>query len=224
MDQNPFNALPPVVVALAAVIAGIEVLFQLADAGLLGGAAGVGWRQGALQDYAVFDQVWHFMIDNRLAPPEQLARFVTYPLIQSGALPAVFALVFVLAIGKAVGEVFAPWAVLALFFGSALGGGLAFVVLLDAPGQLNGAFPPVYGLIGGFTFLLWTNLAAHGANANRAFILIAVLLGVQLLFALLNGDWRGVVSEAAGFATGFALSFVLSPGGWARVVAKLRRR
>ncbi|MEY4697689.1 MAG: hypothetical protein RIT14_2117, partial [Pseudomonadota bacterium] len=32
------------------------------------------------------------------------------------------------------------------------------------------------------------------------------------------------VADLAGFATGFALSFVVSPGGWRRVVAKLRQR
>ena len=42
-NVSPFNVLPPVVVALTVVIAGLEVMFQLATAGFLGGQGGVGW-------------------------------------------------------------------------------------------------------------------------------------------------------------------------------------
>ena len=93
---------------------------------------------------------------------------------------------------------------------------------LDAP--LIGAYPPVYGLIGSFTFLLWVGLAAAGANKYRAFSMIGFLLGVQLLFGLLFGGGSEWIADLAGFAAGFALSFVVSPGGWAKVMAMIRQR
>jgi len=93
---------------------------------------------------------------------------------------------------------------------------------MSAP--LFGGYPAVFGLIGGFTFLLWVNLAAVGANKFRAFTLIGFLLGFQLLFGLLFGGGYEWVADVAGFVTGFALSFVVSPGGWARVLAKIRQR
>ena len=40
---------------------------------------------------------------------------------------------------------------------------------------------------------------------------------------LFGGGWDWV-AEVAGFATGFLLSFVVSPGGWGHVMARLRRR
>ena len=89
---------------------------------------------------------------------------------------------------------------------------------------LIGAYPPVYGLIGAFTFLLWVGLAAQGANKLRAFSMIGFLLGVQLLFGVLFGGGWEWLADIAGFAAGFGLSFVVSPGGWARVVAGLRQR
>ncbi|NBX42810.1 MAG: rhomboid family intramembrane serine protease, partial [Rhodobacteraceae bacterium] len=61
-------------------------------------------------------------------------------------------------------------------------------------------------------------------NPMRAFSLIAMLLGIQILFAFLQGDWGSVVSDLLGFVTGFALSFVLIPGGWALLLQRLRKR
>ena len=90
--------------------------------------------------------------------------------------------------------------------------------------QLIGAYPGIYGLIGAFTFLIWTKLALVGANRLRAFSLIGMLLAIQLVFGLLFGGGWDWVAEVTGFATGFLLSFVVSPEGFRRVVAILRQR
>ena len=222
--QSPFNDLPPVVVALAVVIGGLEVMFQLSGLGLLGGAAGAGWRQGAIEQFAIFDRVWHWMVSQELYPWEHLRRFLTYPLIHDDALHAVFVIVFVLAMGNIVAGVFHPLAVLAIFWLSSIAGALAFVLILNEGRQLVGGFPGAYGLIGAFTFLLWTNLAAMGGNKNRAFSLIAMLMAIQLGFALVFGEFGRAVSDLFGFAAGFLMSFLVAPGGWARVLAKLRQR
>jgi rhomboid protease GluP len=68
-NVSPFNALPPVVVALAVVIAGLEGMFQLATAGFLGGQGGVGWRLAAMQDYAVLDEVADWMLEKWRSRP-----------------------------------------------------------------------------------------------------------------------------------------------------------
>jgi membrane associated rhomboid family serine protease len=89
---------------------------------------------------------------------------------------------------------------------------------------LFGGYPPVYGLIGAFTFLMWVRLAAAGANRLRAFTLIGVLLAIQFVFGVLFGGGSEWIADIAGFAAGFALSFVVVPGGLARVLARLRQR
>ncbi|MFT5870135.1 MAG: rhomboid protease GluP [Paracoccaceae bacterium] len=225
-DQNlsPFNAMPPVVLALAAVIAGLELMFQLAIGGMLGGQGGVGWRLAAIADYGMLDEVVQWMIANNSYPTEQLLRFVTYPLIHGSFTHAAFVVVFVLAIGKMVGEVFSSLAFLAVFMTSAIMGALAFTLLFDSPYPLIGGYPGVYGLIGSFTYLLWMNLAAHGANQNRAFSLIGILLAIQLLFGFINSEFASVAADLAGFTTGFVLSFVVSPGGWQRILIRMRSR
>ena len=223
-DNSPFNAIPPLVVALAVVIAGLEVMFQLAAAGMLGGSGGVGWRIAAITDYAVLDSVAEWMRANRYFPPEHLVRFIAYPLIHGGLVHAAFVVVFLLAMGKLVAETFSSLAFLAIFWLSAIVGGVAFVLILDSPVPLIGGYPGVYGLIGAFSYIQWVGLRGTGDNQFRAFQLIGILLVIQLIFATLYGQYGDIVADLSGFATGFALSFVLSPGGWHRLLVALRRR
>ncbi len=223
-NVSPFNALPPIVVALAVVIFGLELMFQAATAGFLGGAGGIGWRLAAYQDYAVLDQVWTWMITNGIYPTEHLVRFVTYPLIHASFVHAAFVVVFILALGKMVAEVYSALAFIAVFWVSAVAGALGFVVFLDSDMPLVGGYPGVYGLIGAFTFLMWMRAEAEGTRQMRAFGLIGALLAIQLLFALINGEFGTVVADFTGFVTGLLLSFVVSPGGWTRLLGRMRQR
>jgi rhomboid protease GluP len=201
-NVSPFNALPPVVVALAVVIAGLEGMFQLATAGFLGGQEGVGWRLAAMQDYAVLDEVADWMLENMAFPPEHLLRFLTYPLIHGGFVHAAFVVVFILAIGKMVAEVFSPIAFVAIFWVSAIFGALVYVVLLDSPFPLIGGYPGVYGLIGAFTFLMWVDAGMRGESQYRAFGLIGALLAIQIIFGVIQGDFGNVVADLAGSSPG----------------------
>lgn len=223
-NTSPFNALPPVVVALAVIIGGLELMFQAATAGLLGGQGGIGWRLAAIEDYAVLDAVWHWMLSTGQFPTEHLVRFVTYPLIHGSFVHAAMVVVFILALGKMVAEVYSPLAFLAVFWISALAGGLGFVVFMDSSFPLVGGYPGVYGLIGAFTFLMWARAEAQGSGQMRAFALVGVLLGIQLVFGLLNGQFGTVVADFSGFVTGLLLSFIVSPGGWRRVLDRMRQR
>ncbi|RUS63380.1 rhomboid family intramembrane serine protease [Pseudorhodobacter sp. E13] len=225
-DPNaaPLNPLPPVVWLLALPIIAMEVVFNLASAGFVGGATGVGWRLDAMQRFAFAPDFMREMIANGYYPPEHLMRLISYPLVHGNFTHALFVVVFLLALGKMVGEVFRAWAVLVVFFGAALAGALAYTALPMIHTALLGGYPAVYGLIGAFTFLLWTNLAGSGSSQYRAFSLIGFLMGIQLLFGLLFGGGWDWVAELAGFFTGFLLSFVVSPGGWARVRQKIQQR
>lgn len=225
-EQNisPVNSLPPVVVALCLLIFGIELVFTLGAEGILGGPAAVGWRLAALQDYAFAPQQMWWMIETGQYPFDLLKRFVTYAFVHGSFTQAVFVCVFLLAMGKMAGEAMGEIAVVVIFVCSAIGGALVYGLLVDSRAGLIGGFPAVYGLIGAFTFLLRLNLSRVGAQQARAFSLIAMLMGVQLLFGLLFGGSPDWIADLAGFATGFGLSFFLIPGGWAAIRARLRDR
>lgn len=226
-DPNapPLNPLPPIVWLLALPVIGVELAIQLQTAGLLGVGEALPWRQAVYQSVRLLPELLHLQWETGGHPADQLYRLVSYPLVHGGFTDALFAVVLFLALGKGVGEILRWWAVLIVVLAATAGGGLAYGFLvpgLTAP--LIGAYPPVYGLIGAFTALLFMNLAAVGANKYRAFSLIGFLLGAQLIFGVIFGSTWTWVAEVAGFATGFCLTFLVSPGGLQRLRDRIRQR
>jgi membrane associated rhomboid family serine protease len=222
--ESPINPIPPLVLAVFVVMTGIEVVFQLGARGIVGGPDAVGWRTSALMDFGFQGQFPAYMVDSGQWRPDFLLRFLSYPFVHGSFTQAAFAGVMLLALGKYVGEVMAPVAVFALFVLCTLGGALAMWGLGQPDAWLFGAFPPVYGLIGAFTYLLWVRLGVVGGPQIMAFRLIAMLAAIQLVFGLIFGfaqDWPG---DLGGFVTGLFFAPVLAPGGFAALMERLRRR
>ena len=228
VNVPPLNPVPWVVWALALPMIAMEVVVQAGANGLAGGAAGIGWRVQAMQalgfspDYLrQLIEVWQFPLDG-------VYRLVSYPFVHQSLSQALFVVVILLALGKFVGEVYAWWAVLVTYFAAAAAGAVAYTLVPLAHAGLLGGYPANYGLIGAYTFLLWVRLA--GGGSLRAFRLIGFFMAFQITIAgigvAIYGVERGTtwefVADLAGFVTGFGLAFVVSPGGWSRVLAKLR--
>ena len=223
-NAPPLNPLPPMVWLLALPMIALEILFSLGDAGVVGGPAAIGWRTAAIETYGLWPDYWRQQVGQGAFDAELLLRFVTYPFLHFTLTQAVFAVVIVLALGKFVGEIFRWWALAVVFFGAAVVGGLVYVSIPAIRAPLFGAYPAAYGLIGAFTFLLWVRLAGTGVNQFRAFSMIGFLLIVQLIFGVLFGGGWEWVADLSGFAAGFFLSFIVSPGGFGRVRDRLRQR
>ncbi len=226
-NLSPFNPLPPVIVILALVISGIEITLQLGSAGLVGGTDAVGWRLETIRALGFFDNVFEYMRQTRTYDWNTLGRFITYPFVHFAFSHAVFAVVMLLAIGKAVGEVFHTASVLALFFTSSITGALAYGLFGNPVYPLVGSYPAIYGFLGAYTWLLWLNAGATGESRLLAFRLIGLLMILQIGYRLAFGGGDEWVGDLAGFITGFLLSFVLAPDGRARMgrwVTFLRQR
>lgn len=226
MDRNapPLNPLPPVVWLLSLPLIAMETVLGLEAAGLVGGAGASGWRLDAVQRFGFSPELMRSMLETGQYSLAGLARLVTYPLVHGDFSHALFVIVILLALGKMVGEVFRWWAVIAVYLGATVVGALAFTALPWGAGALIGGYPGDYGLIGAFTYILWVRLQRSGGNQLQAFQMIGFLMGFQLLFGLLFGGGWYWVAELAGFAAGFLISFVVTPGGIARLRARLRQR
>lgn len=222
--QPPVNPLPPVVILLFLAIAGVEAGLVLGEANLIGGPGAIGWRLALIREYgfngAIFDQ----MLAAGVWPLEHVIRIVTYPFIHLGFTHAVFAMVLLLALGKMVAEALGQGIMLALFVISGVVGAAVYALLLNDPAWLVGSYPNVYGLIGGYSFVMWRHLDGQGASQYRAFSLIAMLMGLQLLWGAFFETGLLWVAELAGFFCGFGLCFLLAPGEWARLRARLQKR
>ena len=228
LNTPPLNPLPMVVWVLALPMIAMEVVVQAGANGLAGGPAGIGWRVQAIQTLGFAPDYLRQMLDLWQFPLDGLYRLVSYSFVHQDLSHTLFVVVILLALGKFVGEVYAWWAVLATYVAATAVGAVAYTALPLTHAGLIGGYPGNYGLIGAYTFLLWVRLAGQGSL--RAFRLIGFFMVFQVAMAgigiVLYGIERGTtwefVADLAGFATGFALAFVVSPGGWARVLAKLR--
>lgn len=234
-DESPFNPVPAVVWILVLPMIAAEAVFGLALTGFLnnglgGQGAALAMRQVAAERTAFVPEMvlrmWQFgTLDLR-----QAARILTYPFIHLSLMHALFVIVFALALGNMIANQFRPWAVIVLFFGSAIGGALVYTLVAGLFPQLRfqpliGGYPAVYGFVGAFTFLLWLRLGQENANRMRAFSLIGMLLLFQLVFGILFQDGNKTwIAEVAGFASGFLLSFVLVPGGITHLMRQIRQR
>ncbi|KMW59430.1 GlpG protein (membrane protein of glp regulon) [Candidatus Rhodobacter oscarellae] len=223
-DESPVNPLPLSVMLLALLIVLPELAFQAGENGLIGGPAAIGWRADAVERFAFFPDVLSQMVDRNLWPPEHLMRIVTHPFVHPSFMSVVFALVFTLALGKMVGEAMSEWAVPAVFLGSSILASLLYWLIFNDPFPVFGGLPGAYGLIGAYTFLLWLRQVAAGGPQRQAFTLIALLMGIHVVFALIYGSTTGVAPRILGFFAGFGLSFLVVPGGVGRLMEFLRAR
>ena len=192
------------------------------DGGAVQGSADL--RLSAVERFAYFPEATAWMWQSGELRVDFLWRFLTYPFVHMGFMPAMFVIVFTLALGKMTAESFPAWVVLAVFFGAAVAGALVYTAVLSDPRPLIGGFPAAYGLIGSYTFLLWLGYGAVGANRLKAFQLIGFLLGIQLLFGLIFGSRNDWIAEIAGFAAGFLIAGLAVPGALRRILARTRGR
>jgi membrane associated rhomboid family serine protease len=222
--EPPVNPMPPVVVIFFLAIAGVEAGLSLGEAGLIGGPGAVGWRLGLVRDYGFSGQIFDWMLANGQWPLSGLRRLFSYTFVHLGFTHSIFAMVLLLALGKMVAESMGQLAFAVIFVLSGVGGAVIYALLLNDPMWLAGSYPNVYGLIGAYSFVMWRSLAGTGAQQARAFSLIGMLMGLQLLWGVFFETGTLWVAELAGFLFGFALCFLLAPGEWARVRDGLRRR
>ena len=143
-DMQPlFHALPPAVAALALAIFSVEVVLWLAGDGLIGGSSGFSWRRDAALEFGFPGTMLDFFAQSGTWVTVETRRFITYPFIHFGFVHAMFVLVFLLALGKLVGEVFGNIAVLVVFFGCAVIGALTYALVTGDPRPLVGLRQPV---------------------------------------------------------------------------------
>lgn len=222
--ENPFNSIPPIVIVLVLAIMGIEAVLTMAGYGLIGGATGVGWRIRLAEDYAYSPAVWDLVFVDGNLSLDLLKRFVTYTFVQGSFRQAIYAGVLMLALGKYVGDAFGGRAVVVIYLASAVTGAFVYGAIIADNVPLLGAYTPVYGLIGGYTYMMWYQFGQQGENQWRAFRLIAFLLTFQLVFGIIFGGGRSWTAEVAGFVGGLTVAPLVAPGGVQAMLERIRRR
>ena len=139
-----------------------------------------------------------------------LARVFTFPFLHRDALDAVFSIVFVLAVGKAVAERLSGLTVVLSFVCASLATAMVVTLVLGPGALLIGAWAPVCGLIGALTLALWLQGKITGQPPMQAFSLIGALAAIQVLFWFIGGG-LGLFELVVGFVIGLAVTAILHP-------------
>ena len=164
------------------------------------------------------------MFENGIYRLSIVIRFVTYPFLHGDFTQGLFGAAMILALGKFVSEAIGMIPVLAISFIASIFGALVFVLFMGGAGWLYGTFPAVYGLIGGYTYVMWVSAAVRGEQQLMAFRLIGFLMGVQLFFAMVFGSDGSWIADFAGFFAGLVITPLLAPGGMRMLLERMRRR
>jgi|TARA_B110000263_G_scaffold98629_1_gene86148 rhomboid protease GluP len=208
LNNSLINPLPPIILIITLILILIELIFQLSEANLMFGESGQVLRNNIIMEYAFFGSLQDWMLSNGVFRWEFAIRYVTYPFIHLSFMQTLIATVMFLALGKMVCEIYNGFLFFALIFASSVSGAFFYGLILNDQFPLIGLFPAIYGLIGAYTYILWASLRSVGAKSANAFILVALLLGIQILFKFLfNGanDW---IADLFGFFTGFLFAFL----------------
>lgn len=222
--ESPFNSVPPVILVLVSAILGLELMFSLAEFGLIGPPQAIGWRIAAIEDYAVSPLVLDAMIERNDTSWFLTRRFLAYPFIHIAFIHTAFSAVMLLALGKFVGEAWHWMSLVVVMLVAGLAGAIGHALTAAPQMPLIGAYPALYGLIGAFTYLQWLKAEKEGGNRWMAFRLVGVLIGLQIVFGFMFGGVPHLVADLCGFVAGLCLSPLLGPGGFRHFVERLRQR
>lgn len=234
MHLSPLNPISGVVLVIVFAIIAIEVVLQLAEAGWIGGPAGVGWRLEAATHFGIRDSALEYLRQNYWVWPEVIWEqpnliwpFLTFPFIHAGAGHVALGAALMLVMGKTIAEEFSSFAVVALFLGCSISGAIVYGLVYDGPAALLGIYPVMYGFIAAYTWSEASKLHQAGKSMMPAFRIIAMLFAFRTVFSLIFGLRTSWPADLTGLIVGFLLSFVLAPDGRARIgrwVAAIRGR
>jgi membrane associated rhomboid family serine protease len=203
---------PPVIWAFAAVFALIELLLTASDFGLIGR----GLRFPVYNAFAFFDLYFEAWRAGVSPPVEFWWSFVTHAFLHGGMLHMLMNTAVFLALGahlcRAVGE----RATVALFFGCAIAGALAFGLIADTGRNfvpMVGASGAIFGFLGAMKRWEWRYVSANGLPRRRFWSTMLGLVVVNLLLSVGLGGGGGVAWEAhlGGFVAGWLAGGALTP-------------
>jgi membrane associated rhomboid family serine protease len=207
--------LPRVLSIGVGLIALIEVVLSLADAGFIGDPT---LRMRLFEAGAFWTGLLHGATARFAAQPATM--FVSHALLHGGLLHMVMNLTILLALGRFVADRYGAGVILPLFLAGAVAGGAAFGLLSSGGYPMVGASGAVFGFLGVWIAWDWKRHRDHGLPVAPVLRRVAVLAGLNLLLYIGLGGMVAWEAHLGGFAIGVAV------GAWleGRIAARDRER
>jgi membrane associated rhomboid family serine protease len=220
---STYRPLPRELWALVGVIAAIEILLDLADAGVVFDPS---LRARVFEAGAFWSPLLHGAAPLYALQP--FTMFVSHAFLHGSLLHMVMNMTILLALGRFVADRYGAGVILPLFFVSAVAGGLAFGLLSRGAYPMVGASGAVFGFFGAWIAWDWRRHRAAGASVNPVIRRVVVLAVVNVVvYVGLKGllAWQ---AHLGGFLAGLAFGAwlearALRPARAARAEARRRR-
>jgi membrane associated rhomboid family serine protease len=203
---------PPAIIWIVALLfVGFELVFQLAEAGVLP-FADLRWE--VYKKLAFFDIYFEAWREGIPVPLELWTSFLTHALLHGGLLHLLMNGAIFLGLGGMIANNIGAARFLILFATTAIGGAVVFALIADAQGPLVGASGSIFGFFGALKRWEWRFLSSTGQSKGRFWSTIAGLTVLNLMLALFYPGEGAVAWEAhlGGFVTGFLIAPLLAPG------------
>ena len=217
-DPEPvFGKINPVIVALAFVVGGLELLFLAGELGWLGGSGAIASRRYAIVDYGFWPQEFRAMLSTETFDLGVLVSFVSYLLIHPSFTYSMISVAFILGVGKALSMFFGPILLSLIFFSSGIFGAIVYGLTSYSEFPLAGSSPAVFGYVGSFGAMVLYGYERRKPISRRLLAIPVFLIGIPTIFNILlidNDIWK---ADLAGFATGFIFTGFYLPGGMIRI-------
>ena len=200
----------PVLWAIVAVMAGFELLFAAAGAGLV--PADVLGRLPVYIRLAFWDPVFEYALAGDGVYPELAWSFVTHAFLHGGWLHLLLNGAVFLALGNALVRAIGVGRFLVTFLVTAAAGALLFGLIADVEGPLVGASGALFGFLGMIT--AWQERALRQMEMSRAPIWkrIAGLVALNVILDLGLGGLLAWEAHLGGWIGGWLLAYAFPPG------------
>jgi rhomboid protease GluP len=203
--DRTYKPLPRVLIGLVGVIALIETVLSIADAGyfldndlrIRAFAIGAFWSGLLHGEYSP------------IYPGQEGLMFVTHALLHGGFLHMLMNSTILLALGRFVEEAYDPRAILPVFFLGAIGGGAAYGLLSAGPYPMVGASGAVFAFLGLWVAWDWRRHRLAGASVRPIYMRVAVLAGLNVVFYFGLGGMLAWQAHLGGFLVGLFIGAIL---------------
>jgi membrane associated rhomboid family serine protease len=205
---------PLLVWSMAAAFVAIEAVLTLSDMGVLHR----GLRFGLYRQFAFFDIYFEAMTSGQRVPIQFWWSFVTHAFFHGGLLHLLMNTAVFLALGAHMTRAVGEGGMLALFFGTAAAGALAFGLIADTGLQfvpMVGASGALFGFLGCMKRWEWRYVNAYDLPQRRFWSTVLGFAAVNVILSvgLGGGEAGGVAWEAhlGGFVAGWVAGGLMQP-------------
>lgn len=202
--DEPFKPLPRGLLVLVGLIALIEIVLSLADAGYVADAT----LRTRVLDAGAF---WTGLLrgGQPLYALQPVTMFLSHALLHGSLLHMAMNMAVLLALGRFTADRYGEGTVLPVFCVGAVAGGAAFGLLSSGPAPMVGASGAVFAFLGVWTAWDYRRYREAGLSPGPVWRRVVVLIGINVVMYVGLGGMLAWQAHLGGFLAGLGCGFWL---------------